>query len=129
MSRMKLVTRRSGAVLVVFFSLLLILFVYARIFAGRVKQRETSPDGNSIAEVRALPALSGLDADLIAVRLRTRWNPFRRVVFSGLDYGAQITISWIDPTDLLVTCASCDHLRDQDRENSWRNVTIHYAIR
>ena len=121
--------RRSVMPFSLFFLIFLSLFVYVRVFAGHVKQTATSPDGKSIAEVRELSPLSGLDADLIAVRLRTTWNPFRRVVFSGLDYGAQITISWIDPTDLLVMCVGCDHLRDQDRENSWRNVTIHYSIR
>jgi hypothetical protein len=104
------------------------LLLYGRLFAGHVQQRVVSQDGAAIAEVRQLEPLSAMDANLITVELRTRFNPFRQTVFGGLDYGGEIKISWIDSRDLLVQCLRCDRLDIRRNESAWHNVAVHYEI-
>jgi hypothetical protein len=115
--------------------------LYGRLFEGQVRQYEPSPDGNNIAEYRQYKQSGGATStDLTTVELRTRLNPIRHTVLSGLDYGAKLSITWIDsrnllitcngcnPRDLLVPCKNCTSLDIVKKEAQWRDVSIHYAV-
>jgi len=55
-------------------------------------------------------------------------NPFKHVVFGGLDYGATIRISWVDSMNLIVTCERCENLDQKVKEQQWKTVSIHYNV-
>jgi hypothetical protein len=99
-----------------------------RIYAGEIRQRVSSPDGKFVAQVRELNSGSAVDADYVSVQLQTKWNPIRHHVYGGLDYGIGIGISWMDSTNLLVTCTKCEKLGMGFKEDKWREVTIHYLV-
>lgn len=103
---------------------------YLRIFGGQTLQQSASPDGRAIAEVNTTGAAGATDTAYKGVMLRSRLNPFRTYVFAGLDYGAQISISWIDSKDLLVSCTGCAKLKGGDLKlDRWRDIAIHYEFR
>jgi hypothetical protein len=109
--------RRIVLLLVVIFTA---FALYGRFFSGEVRQREVSPDGKNIAECIEY-------ADLSTVQLRTRLNPFRRVVISGL-YDAGLSVVWIDSRNLLVRCQRCGELSIVGKKKAaWHNISIHYT--
>jgi hypothetical protein len=122
-------TRRLlPAVLVGFLAIPCFLLLYVRVFPSGIQQRVSSPDGQAVAEQILLRPLTTLDTVQTTVQLRTKLNPFRHTVFAGLNYGAEVTISWIDSRNLLVKCVKCTNLNVLRREDNWRYVTIHYEI-
>jgi hypothetical protein len=78
--------------------------LYARMFAGRTLQYAISPDVQNVAECREYEESSATTANLITVELRGRYDPIRHTVMSGLDYGAQVSITWLDSRRLLIRC-------------------------
>ncbi len=104
------------------------LFVYLRLFSGRVLQWLPSPDGHVVAAVTESGSLSALDTDSIGVELRSKYNPIRHFVFSGLDYGTSVTISWTDQRNLVVKCTRCASLAIYRCEQQWHDVAIHYMF-
>jgi hypothetical protein len=104
------------------------LFVYLRLFSGRVLQRLPSPDGQVVAAVSESVSLSPLDADSIGVELRSKYTPLRHFIFWGLDYGTSVTISWTDSRNLVVKCAQCTSLAVYGCEQQCRDVVVHYVF-
>jgi hypothetical protein len=118
--------------------LVAVVLIFGRLFAGQIRQWEVSPDQKNIAECRVYNTSSATSSDLSTVQLRTRFNPFRHTVLSGLDYGAKLSIAWIDSKNLVVECGNCggfetkcdtcgDSLYIVKKETRWHDVTIHYV--
>jgi hypothetical protein len=118
---------------------LLGLFIgYLSFFAGKIRGYEISPDGKHIAEWREYDQSSATTTNLSTVQIRARYSPFRRSVLSGLDYGAEFSLIWIDSNNLAVQCSSCGGfevkcstcfggLYVERKETSWRDVHIRYS--
>jgi len=102
------------------------LLGYLRLISGRVVQRLQSPDGQIVATVREFRHLS---EDSIGIELRTKSNPLRHSVFTGLNYGTSVAISWKNPRNLVVECTACANLSIYGCEQRWHDVTIHYVWR
>jgi hypothetical protein len=81
--------------------------LYGKLFDGDIRQYQVGPDGNNIAEWKVYHQSGATSTDLIAVKLRKRFNPFRHAVLFGLDYGADLSVTWIDARNLLVPCPKC----------------------
>jgi len=105
-------------------------YICLRSCTGKVLQYQGSPDGRAIAQVERVGFSAATDADTIAVRLRSRFNPMWEEVFSGADNGASVSVAWIDAANLKITCKRCDKLdrRDGITEDHWKSVSIHYEI-
>jgi hypothetical protein len=111
------------------------LMVHGRVSGGQTIQRLPSPDGRVIAEVNLLET-SAAEANELRVLLRTKSNPLRHCVFGGGDYGARLSISWIDSKNLLVKCEDCSmnplifsKLKPPyTKEDRWHDIAIHYDI-
>lgn len=112
--------------------------IYLRLFWGEVRDYEISPDGKYIAEWRVYNESSATTTNLSTIQIRSRSSPFRRTVLSGLDYGAQFSLVWIDSKNLVVQCGSCggfnlkcddcnEGLYVESKETSWHDVTIRYT--
>ena len=84
-----------------------ILIAYLNFFSGKIRGYEISPDGRYVAEWREYDQSSARTTNLSTVQIRTRYSPFRRWVLSGLDYGAELSLIWIDSKNLVVQCGSC----------------------
>ena len=91
-------------VLIVVIAPLLALWLYLPLFSGEVRDYKVSPDGKYIAEYRLYKQSGATTTDDKAVQVRTKLNPFRHTLVDALDYGADLTIRWIDSRNLLVTC-------------------------
>jgi hypothetical protein len=104
------------------------LVIYPRVSSSNVKLRLISPDGHTTAEVDVSEWGGATEAAHTGVRLRSRFNPFKHYVFVGLDYGAKVTVSWIDSRNLLIKCQNCDKLTTKTEEHKWHDITIHYEI-
>lgn len=113
--------------------------LHGRLFEGDILQYQVSPDGKKIAELREYHQSSATSTDLATVEVRTRLNPFRRTVLAGLDYGADLSVTWIDSRNLLVRCTKCGGFDVRSdmygsvlyvlrKETEWRGVSIHYSI-
>jgi len=103
--------------------------LYLRTSAGRTVRRVQNQDGDVTAEVNMDCSSAATDGCYTGVLLRTRYNPIRHYVFAGLDYGAKITIAWVGPRELLITCQDCSKLSGGNiKERIWRSVTIRYEI-
>jgi hypothetical protein len=115
-------------------------FLYGAFLGGEVRQYQPSPDGRNIAEYREYRQGGATSTNLSTVELRTRFNPLRHTVLAGLDYGAKLSLSWMNSQNLLVSCNGCDPrnlvIRCNDctsldivkKESRWRDVFIHYAV-
>ena len=131
---------RAIAVLFGVLAILAAYIAHGRFFGGEIRQYRRSPDGTTIAEYREYKQSSATSTDLSTIELRTRYNPIRHTVLSGLDYGANLSITWIDsrnllitcngcnPRDLLAPCNNCTGLDIVKKEGRWRDVSIHYAV-
>jgi hypothetical protein len=112
---------------------LLMLFLafglYGRMFGGKVLQRIASPDGKTIAYlIFDGEFAAATDVAHSAVELRSRLNPFRDTVFSYVNNGATVTVSWIDANNLRVDCGdTCDRLDVDGLARSWNGISIHYS--
>lgn len=83
--------------------------------------------GNVIAEVISDGPTAATDVDYEGVTLKTRFNPIRHYVFGGLNYGAQIKVSWKGENVLFIRCADCENLQVGNiLERKWQEVTICY---
>src|SRR5262249_34434380 len=101
---------------------------YLRLFSGHVLQRLPSPDRRTVAVVNEEGSGSAVDANSLGVALRTRWNPVRHLVFSGLDYGTSLAVSWMDANNLVIKCMNCKSLAVYRCEKQWHQVSIHYLF-
>lgn len=119
---------------------LLVAYVYGRLFYGNIRQYSISPDGKNIAEWREYHQSSATTTDLTTVELRSRVNPFRHTILAGLDYGADLSVSWLDQRNLLVRCTKCTNfdikcdkcggpLYVRRKDTGWRDVSVHYATK
>jgi hypothetical protein len=109
--------------------LLAAVWVHALLVDGEVREYRISPDGKYIAQCRFYRESSATTTDVKTVEIRTRLNPFRRRVVDGLDYGADLSITWIDSRNLLVTCQNSGGKLDFYRkETKWHDVSIHYDL-
>jgi hypothetical protein len=77
-------------------AVVVIMALYGQLFAGQVRELEVSPDQNKIAEWRMYGKTSATTSPFSAIELRTRMNPFRHTILSGVDYGAELSVSWLD---------------------------------
>jgi hypothetical protein len=118
--------------------LLAAFIIYQGFFLGEVRDYRVSPNGEYIAEWRVYGQGAATSTDLSTVQLKTRINPFRRRVLTGLDYGAQISLIWVDSKTLVVQCGGCGGFEIKSdacgnalyvvgKENSWRDVQIRYT--
>ncbi|MHB8487429.1 MAG: hypothetical protein ACYDCM_17080 [Candidatus Acidiferrales bacterium] len=112
-----------------FVFLLVLMGLYLRFFSGRRQQLVSSPDGAVIAEVRLYRGVSAMDAPEDAVEVRTKFNPFRHTVFFALNYGGDVSISWLNSHHLLVTCINSKNLTVYTKQQKWKDITIHYVNR
>ena len=104
------------------------LVIWGRVTSKGVRERSISPDHGTIAEVARTEGGGATEAYFIGVQLRSRLNPFKHVVFGGLDYGATVRISWVDSMNLIVTCERCENLDQKVKEQQWKTVSIHYNV-
>ena len=99
---------------------------------GKTLQQLSSPDGHAIALVVRSQTASAVDSDIVSVIIRSRWNPLFDHLFSGVDRGAKIKLSWLDSHHLFVTCEECFRLErsplDDPPVRHWNDVTIDYDI-
>jgi hypothetical protein len=112
--------------------------LWARLFAGTTRQYALSPDGKSIAEYREYRQGSATTTDLGTVELKSRLNPIRHTVLSGPDYGANLSLTWVDSRNLIVECEGCSAgnvvchnctaLDIVKKESRWHDISIHYAL-
>jgi hypothetical protein len=120
--------------------LLAAYYLYGRLFDGDIRQYQISPDGKNIAEWREYHQSSATTTDLTTVELRSRLNPFRHTVLAGLDYGADLSVSWIDQRNLLIRCTKCTSfdikcdicggpLYVVGKDTTWRDISVHYATK
>lgn len=118
---------------------ILVVILWIRIFAGETLQYTPSPDGENIAEYRRYKQSSATTTDLITIELRSRFNPIRHTVLSGLDYGATFSLNWRDSRNLIVGCQGCNPANLTVRgaptafaavkkEERWNGVSILYAL-
>ena len=112
--------------------------LHGRLFEGNIRQYDLSPDGENIAELREYREGSATTTNSATVELRTRLNPFRHIVLDGLDYGADLSVTWTDSRNLLVRCTKCASFDVKNdvygtvfyvlrKEARWHDVSIHYA--
>jgi hypothetical protein len=105
-----------------------LILLYGKICSGRTLQREVSPNGSVIAEVTESGGAAATDTNYVGVTLKTKLNPIRHYVYGGLDYGAHISVSWLDHDRLLISCQHCENLHGGDIiERKWHDVTVCYA--
>jgi len=112
------------------------LTAYCSVFHGETRQRLTSPDGHVIAQVNASGIVSNFSSAYLCVELGTRFTPFWHCVFGGLDYGAHLSVSWIDSKNLLIKCEDCSMnplifsklTPPYTKEDRWHEIAIHYDI-
>jgi hypothetical protein len=100
------------------------------LFSGEVLDYKVSPDTKYIAEYRFYEQGGGATAtNLKGVEIRTQLNPFRHTIIDALDYGADLTIQWIDSRNLLIKCPNSGGKMDfYGHETKWHDVTIHYDL-
>jgi len=119
-------------------SVIVLVLLYGHLFGGQTAQWEESPDHKKVAECRRYGTSSATTSELRTIELRTRFNPFRHTVLSGLDYGAKLSVSWIDSKNLMVQCGNCgnfeikcdacsDGLYIFQKKDRWHDVRIHYV--
>jgi hypothetical protein len=129
----RVILRKSSVTVAV---ILALIFLYGRLFAGKILQYQASPDQQNIAEWRIYEESSATTTDLSAIELKTRFWPFRHTVLSGLDYGAKISVDWVNSTTLVIRCANCGGFEVKcdncalyivRKETKWHNVLIHYS--
>jgi hypothetical protein len=125
---MRTIFRRIGILLAALIFGFGVLVLYLRLFSGTAQQHIISPDQRAIAESRTYDFTAATDAAQSSVELRRQWTPFRYTVFFGLNYGAEVTISWIDSRNLRIKCRSCAKLQQYTRESQWHDVVIHYDL-
>jgi hypothetical protein len=124
---MRTIFRRIGILLAALIFSFGVLLLYLRLFSGTVQQHIISPDQRAIAESRTYDFTAATDAAQSSVELRRRWTPFRHTVFFGLNYGAEVTISWV-AKNLRIKCRRCANLQQYTRESQWQDVVIHYDL-
>jgi hypothetical protein len=118
--------------------LLAALIFHLGFFSGKIRDYRVSPDGEYIAEWRVYDQGGATSTDLSTVQLKSRFSPFQRTVLTGLDYGAQISLIWVDSKTLVVQCGGCggfeikcdacgDALYVVAKETSWHDVKIRYT--
>ena len=111
------------------FVALLSLWLRFRLDGGELLDREVSPDGKYIAEYRLYIQHSATTTNDKAVQIRTRLNPFRHTVLDALDYGADLSVRWLDSKNLLVTCPESGGKLDfYGRDTKWHEISIHYDL-
>jgi hypothetical protein len=98
------------------------------VFTGSVRQRLPSPDNHVVAEVRDYTFRPATEANETAVMVGYRFRLGSDTVFDGLNYGADIKISWIDSRTLLVRCGTCNNFNTIFKETQWGPISIHYDI-
>ena len=106
-------------------------WLYLRLFSGQLLEYEVSPDGKYVAEYRSYHQGGGATTtNLKGVEIRTKLNPFRHTIIDVLDYGADLSIRWIDSRNLLVTCPNSGGKLDfyGGDEAKWHDVSIHYDL-
>jgi cytoskeletal protein RodZ len=98
------------------------------VFSGSVQQRLTSPDNKVVAEVRQFNFRPATEAAETEVQVGSRFRPSSHTVFDGLNYGADIKISWIGSRTLLVRCGTCNSFHTVSKEERWGAILIQYEI-
>ena len=102
--------------------------VYLNIFTGTVLQRSASLDGKAQAQIRVDNFAAATDVSHSSVELRSGLNPLWCPVFSYINNGAKVTISWIDSDTLQVDCGDeCDRLDVEGLVRRWKNIRIRYS--
>jgi len=81
-----------------------------------------------VAECRILGFTAATDSAATTVQLRTKFNPFRHTVFSGLLYGGDLRISWADSRTLVVKCHGCSNADIRGMQQKWNAVSIRYVM-
>jgi hypothetical protein len=108
---------------------LLILWLRIRLNGGELLDYKVSPDGKYIAEYRLYKQSGATTTDDKAVQVRTKLNPFRHTLVDALDYGADLSITWIDSRNLLITCPESGGKLDfYGKDTNWREISIHYEL-
>ena len=108
---------------------LLILWLRIRLDDGKVLEYEVSPDGKYVAEYSLYNQTSATTTNLKVVKIRTRLNPFSHTILDALDYGADLSIKWIDARNLLVSCPESGGKLDfYGKDTKWRDIAVHYDL-
>jgi hypothetical protein len=108
---------------------LVTLWLRIRLGSGQLIDSKLSPDGKYVAEYRFHKQGGATATNDKSVQIRTRLNPFGHTVIDALDHGADLSIRWIGPTSLLVTCpGSGGKLDFYGKDTKWREISIHYDL-
>ena len=116
-------------VVLICFVALVLLWLRFRLDGGDLLDYKVSPDGKYIAEYRLYEQRGATSTDAKAVQVRTKLNPFRHTLVDALDYGADLSITWIDSRNLLITCPESGGKLDfYGGDTKWHEISIHYEL-
>lgn len=108
---------------------LLIFWLHFTLDGGKLLDDKVSPDGKYVAEYHFYYQGGATVTSLKTVEIHTKINPFRHDIVDALDYGADLSIKWLDSRNLLITCPeSGGRLDFYGKETKQHDVTIHYDL-
>jgi hypothetical protein len=91
-----------------------------------------SPDGRATGYVKTRVAGGATEAAYTFVSLQDHGDFFAHTLFGGANYGAKVSVSWLDSRNLLVKCQDCFQLGRGEvgaadlLECSWHETSVHY---
>jgi hypothetical protein len=95
----------------------------------KIEEAVISPDGKITAEVVSSTSAGATDVNTTYIEIHEKHGS-KHIVFGGSNYGAEITVSWIDSKNLTVVCQNCSALQRRVKdEDKWHNISIHYDMR
>jgi aspartyl aminopeptidase len=96
----------------------------------KIEEAVISPDGNVTAEVISSTEAAATDANTTYIKVHEKYSSSKYIIFGGANYGAEITVSWIDSRNLTVVCENCSALQRRVKdEDKWHKISIHYDLR
>lgn len=105
------------------------LWLRFRLDGGKLLDYKVSPDGKYVAEYHFYYQGGATVTSLKTVEIHTKINPFRHDIIDALDYGADLSVRWLDSRNLLITCPeSGGRLDFYGRDTKWHEISIHYDL-
>lgn len=110
--------------------LLIGCWLYLRVFSGELLDSKVSPDGRYLVEYRLDRESSATTTDVKSIDIHTQSNPFRHNLVTALDYGADLSVEWVDFRSLRISCKDSGGKLDfyGRSETKWRDISIRYDL-
>ena len=122
------VTQKWRIPIIIAFAALGFTFLAWRLVSGSIEQRSISPDDRIVAEVRQVTFTPATEADQTKVLVRSRFGLFHHTVFQGLNYGANVKVSWRNSTTLVIKCVNSNNFKTVLEERRWGLISIEYEM-